>query len=219
MDEYEIVRTIHASNYSVVKLAKQDQNLYALKIIAVPEESDDEYDQVIASVEPIDDDEYDNDSSSDDDAEEENNNSGITISVEENSNRKEETDTNANKLSAEQFTNNRRFSLKQKQETMKLIQQEIMVTQHLFQQLRSHDDHEGMKYIVQINQIIEDIEMGAIVLIQEYVNGGDLFEMVSSQQIPINKVKNYFRQMCLGIKLLHLCGVAHRDIKCENGKR
>lgn len=102
--------------------------------------------------------------------------------------------------------------------SIRLIQQEILVMRQIKSFIRAGQGLESgsEKYIVQLYEILEDLKQNAIVLVEEYVPGGDLLSLVQEGRIPLDTVRLYFKQMCLGTRLLHCAGVAHRDIKLEN---
>lgn len=51
----------------------------------------------------------------------------------------------------------------------------------------------------------------------EYVENGELFEIISSNSaIPEFTARKYFQQLISAIDYVHKCGVAHRDLKPEN---
>jgi len=55
-------------------------------------------------------------------------------------------------------------------------------------------------------------------VIQEYIDGGDLFEYVLQQREELceKKAKRLFWQMCKGVQFLHQKGIVHHDLKLEN---
>jgi len=55
-------------------------------------------------------------------------------------------------------------------------------------------------------------------VVQEYIEGGDLFEFILKQREGIGekKVKKIFYQMCKGVQYLHQHYVVHHDLKLEN---
>jgi len=234
MDAYEVIKCLHSSSHSTVQLArhKQSGDQFVLKILSLPSEDEDSNDEksdvvVVALEDKLqvyepEDSLSDNDVAGDvDDDEYSNETNVMQICVESEPSRqrstapseslKEEEDTPVLSKKVKQFEKER--------DAIKAIQQEIMVMQQLKDCIRLLDaetGHEGHRYVVQVHEIIEDIEQNAIVLVQEHVSGGDLFGLVQEGRIPIDKVKRYFRQMCLGLQFLHSCGIAHRDIKLEN---
>ena len=58
---------------------------------------------------------------------------------------------------------------------------------------------------------------GKIYLVMELAEGGDVFDCVlNGGPLPESRAKALFRQMVEAIRYCHGCGVAHRDLKCEN---
>ena len=62
-----------------------------------------------------------------------------------------------------------------------------------------------------------------ILMVMEYVDGGDLLEVLNSRtRFTEMEVRHIFCQICAGVSFCHSLGVAHRDLKPENiliGKR
>ena len=62
-----------------------------------------------------------------------------------------------------------------------------------------------------------------ILMVMEYVDGGDLLEVLNSRtRFTEVEVRHIFCQICAGVSFCHSLGVAHRDLKPENiliGKR
>jgi hypothetical protein len=59
----------------------------------------------------------------------------------------------------------------------------------------------------------------SIYIVQEYLQGGDLFYYyteVMQKKLSEDKIKNIMRQLGQGIKYLHEYGIIHRDIKPQN---
>jgi serine/threonine protein kinase len=56
-----------------------------------------------------------------------------------------------------------------------------------------------------------------ILIIMEYINGGNLFSFVKKRRKLSEKIAKFlFRQIILGIKHIHSKNIVHRDIKLEN---
>ena len=69
--------------------------------------------------------------------------------------------------------------------------------------------------ITKILEMFEDEEY--ILIIMEYINGGNLFSFVKKRRKLTEKISIFlFRQIILGIKHIHSQGIVHRDIKLEN---
>ena len=70
-------------------------------------------------------------------------------------------------------------------------------------------------YIVNIYALIERAE--DLILIMEYVNGGELFDAIVEQgSFSENDAATLIQQVLVGLKILHDHGVIHRDLKPEN---
>ncbi|KAI6647615.1 Serine/threonine-protein kinase Nek1 isoform X4 [Oopsacas minuta] len=62
-------------------------------------------------------------------------------------------------------------------------------------------------------------EAGALYILMEYCDGGDLHTKISSlknQLFEEDQIVNWFVQLCLGIKHIHDRKILHRDIKTQN---
>ena len=69
--------------------------------------------------------------------------------------------------------------------------------------------------ITKILEMFEDEEY--ILIIMEYINGGNLFSFVQKRRKLSEKISKFlFRQIILGIKHIHSQNIVHRDIKLEN---
>ena len=69
--------------------------------------------------------------------------------------------------------------------------------------------------ITKILEMFEDDKY--ILIIMEYINGGNLFSFVKKRRKLSEKIAKFlFRQIILGIKHIHSKNIVHRDIKLEN---
>ncbi|XP_069934939.1 testis-specific serine/threonine-protein kinase 3 isoform X1 [Oryctolagus cuniculus] len=72
------------------------------------------------------------------------------------------------------------------------------------------------KNIIRVYEMLESAD-GKIYLVMELAEGGDVFDCVlNGGPLPESRAKALFRQMVEAIRYCHGCGVAHRDLKCEN---
>ena len=69
-----------------------------------------------------------------------------------------------------------------------------------------------------ITKILENFESEKyILIIMEYINGGNLFSFVKKRRKLSEKTAKFlFKQIILGIKYIHSKNIVHRDIKLEN---
>ena len=69
--------------------------------------------------------------------------------------------------------------------------------------------------ITKILEMFEDEKY--ILIIMEYINGGNLFSFVKKRRKLTEKISKFlFRQIILGIKHIHSQNIVHRDVKLEN---
>lgn len=72
------------------------------------------------------------------------------------------------------------------------------------------------KNIIHVYEVLESAE-GKIYLVMELAEDGDIFDYVAHEgPLPEHRAKAIFRQLVEAIQYCHSCGVAHRDLKCEN---
>lgn len=73
-----------------------------------------------------------------------------------------------------------------------------------------------LKHVTQIYDVIYSLDTFYIVL--EYAESGDLFNYVASKnkQLSDIEVKHFFKNIVKTISMIHLYGIAHRDLKLEN---
>ncbi|XP_039184701.1 testis-specific serine/threonine-protein kinase 3 isoform X2 [Crotalus tigris] len=72
------------------------------------------------------------------------------------------------------------------------------------------------KNIIRVYEMLESTD-GKIYLVMELAENGDVFDCVlQGGPLPESRAKALFRQLVEAIRYCHSCGVAHRDLKCEN---
>ncbi|GCB78601.1 testis-specific serine/threonine-protein kinase 3-like [Scyliorhinus torazame] len=87
----------------------------------------------------------------------------------------------------------------------KFLPRELQIVQNL--------DH---KNIIKVHEIWESDD-GKICIIMELAEGGDVLEHIKREgPLPEELAKTLFRQLVAAIRYCHDCGIAHRDLKCEN---
>ncbi|NXL85068.1 TSSK3 kinase, partial [Alectura lathami] len=70
--------------------------------------------------------------------------------------------------------------------------------------------------IIHVYEVLESAE-GVICLVMELAEEGDIFDLVVREgPLPEHRARALFRQLVEAIRYCHGCGVAHRDLKCEN---
>ena len=71
------------------------------------------------------------------------------------------------------------------------------------------------KNITKILEMFEDDKY--ILIIMEYINGGNLFSFVKKRRKLSEKISKFlFRQIILGLQHIHSKNIVHRDVKLEN---
>jgi len=111
------------------------------------------------------------------------------------------TDCKGNKVAVKVFNNS---ALSER--ARKLVDQEIQVLKRL-------GNHPNI--IKLINSIDQE---NVSYMVQEYIEGGDLFEYVIKhpEEMTERRVKRIFSQMVRGVHYLHQKGIVHHDLKLEN---
>ncbi|KAF1397944.1 Testis-specific serine/threonine-protein kinase 3, partial [Spheniscus humboldti] len=80
-------------------------------------------------------------------------------------------------------------------------------------QIVTHLDHRN---IIRVHEMLEFAE-GKICLVMELAEDGDIFDYVLREgPLPEPRARALFHQLVEAIQYCHDCGVAHRDLKCEN---
>ena len=71
------------------------------------------------------------------------------------------------------------------------------------------------KNITKILEMFEDDKY--ILIIMEYINGGNLFSFVKKRRKLSEKISKFlFKQIILGLQHIHSHNIVHRDVKLEN---
>ena len=73
----------------------------------------------------------------------------------------------------------------------------------------------GCPHIVEVEHMTQS-EDGHLILVMEFVSGGDLSAMIESRTLAPDEVVEYSRQIALGLQAAHQAGLVHRDIKPQN---
>ncbi|NWH78201.1 TSSK3 kinase, partial [Piaya cayana] len=80
-------------------------------------------------------------------------------------------------------------------------------------QIATRLDHRN---IIHVHEVLESPE-GEICLVMELAENGDVFDYVIREgPLPEPHARGLFRQLVEAVGYCHGCGVAHRDLKCEN---
>jgi serine/threonine protein kinase len=210
LEKYEIIRVIGQGPYGKVKLGrnKETKELQAIRCISIPPDEDEEF----YDVEIID---LVGDYSDDDDDEASVGSSSTTSDVEN------ELIYNDNAQDIIAFTptpsdNTPRSSVIQKKLQYELVQKEILCLKHIDNEESQLQEKEGSQYLVKIIEIIEDLPNRKLYVVQEFVQGDDLFSLIEKEKFSEDKARHIFKQMVKGIKHLHQCNVCHRDLKPEH---
>lgn len=97
---------------------------------------------------------------------------------------------------------------------MKIIQKGNAVTEYDFLKSLYH------KNVVQPVDFISFVAEDGTVqncLVMEYLDGGDLFDMISAKgKLPEQQAKNFLKEILEGVQHCHQQGIVHRDLKPEN---
>ena len=72
------------------------------------------------------------------------------------------------------------------------------------------------KHVVQVYDILK-LDAGQIGIVQEFINGTDLFDSATAASTTLEVYKQLW-QIASGIADIHSAGVIHRDIKLNNMK-
>ena len=70
-------------------------------------------------------------------------------------------------------------------------------------------------HIVDIEQMTQT-EDRHLILLMEYIPGGDLETLMKSRALTVDEVIEYARQIAVGLQAAHQAGLIHRDIKPQN---
>ena len=67
-----------------------------------------------------------------------------------------------------------------------------------------------------INYTDSFLHKNVLWVVMEYVEGGSLTDVVTSNLMSEGQIAAVSREACQGLEHLHRCGVIHRDIKCDS---
>ena len=70
-------------------------------------------------------------------------------------------------------------------------------------------------HIVEVEHMTQTDD-GHLILVMEYIAGGDLSGLMGSRTLSIEEVIEFSRQIAVGLQAAHKAGLVHRDIKPEN---
>jgi TonB family protein len=73
----------------------------------------------------------------------------------------------------------------------------------------------GCPHIVEVEHMTQS-EDGHLILVMEFVPGGDLASLMETRIMSSDEVIEYARQIALGLQAAHQAGLVHRDIKPQN---
>lgn len=66
-------------------------------------------------------------------------------------------------------------------------------------------------------EIIDDPNIKKIYIITDYIKNGNLADKISGKDpLPIERARNYFRDLISAVEYCHSVQILHRDIKPEN---
>ncbi|CAD8053074.1 unnamed protein product [Paramecium sonneborni] len=103
-------------------------------------------------------------------------------------------------------SNNQKVAVKISNRNLAISQQEKMILEQL-----SQNRHQN---VVQLLDIFDQTE--ALFIVQEYCQGGTLYEMMITKTFSEEQIVNIALQVAQGIAFLHSKNIVHRDIKPEN---
>ena len=69
--------------------------------------------------------------------------------------------------------------------------------------------------VVEVQHMTQS-EDGHLILVMEYISGGDLSGLMAARQLRVDEVIDYSRQIACGLDAAHAAGLVHRDIKPQN---
>ncbi len=99
-------------------------------------------------------------------------------------------------------------------ETMRHIQQKFGSHPHVLQLVDEFVYHHASQ---SISRKAWDTNGDIHCLVTEFASGGDLFELVAKQALPLHQAKHIIKQILSAVQFLHeTCQIAHLDISLEN---
>ena len=69
--------------------------------------------------------------------------------------------------------------------------------------------------VVEVQHMTQS-EDGHLILVMEYIAGGDLAGLMAARQLRVDEVLEYSRQIAFGLDAAHTAGLVHRDVKPQN---
>lgn len=96
---------------------------------------------------------------------------------------------------------------------IKVVSNDNDCTQREIEFKNSGFDHPN---IVKILDVVPMKQTNSVCLVMEYVNGGDLLELVQTKPLDARKARYLFKQIVEAVKYFHDNGYCHRDLKLEN---
>ena len=100
------------------------------------------------------------------------------------------------------------------------LQHAVSGRQYIFRQFQGRSDAYRRLLAIQSPNLPEIYEVGEqngqTAVLEEYVQGDTLYEVLRGNLLSTNDAKNITRQLCNALWILHAQGIVHRDIKPEN---
>jgi len=92
---------------------------------------------------------------------------------------------------------------------------------HINQALQSQYSDEnafaaGATFVTCFDTMIQDQQLGAVLIVMPLVSGGDMFTFIESQVVDPQLLATWLHQLCFALGYCHERRVAHRDIDPQN---